>query len=259
MNTPEDPLPKPPFVERRKRQPARIGGLDARGLFNSIGLVLYLAAMTVALVGGGRLIWGVFIDGVAEILKKPDMLVAKSVVLGLAYIFGWLVATITIRAAGSLILPIVVRIYMIICLIAICGLYVKILFKLYGQAYEFRNYIAYIVIMACSLAVLVGLHLILDEHDLRPFSIPLLVISLFQLIAIVVRYIFTSDVKPIYLCGDLFFFIGMISTSSLMLAHKGFLNPLRNIISASFDDRRGRRPQRAYASRSDPDDEGDEQ
>ena len=238
MTTPKAPLPKTaPFVEERKKQPDRIGGFDARGLFCFLGLVLSTGAMTVTLIGGAKLILEIFTEGgLTESLKHLDILLAKPIVLGLAYIFGWIMAAITIRVFGSLILPFIIRIYIIITLVAICGLYIKILQKLYGQAYPLPNYIAYVVIMASSLAVLVGMHLILDGHDLRPLSIPLLIISLIQLGLIVFRYIFTSVVNPVYLWGDLFFFIGMIITSSLMLAHRGLLNPLRKKISAFFDE-----------------------
>jgi hypothetical protein len=238
MATPQKPLPKvPPFFEERKKQPPRIGGFDARGLFSTLGLVLSIGAMTFTLLGGAKLILEIFTEGgLSKSLDNFDMLLTKSIVLGLAYLFGWIVATITIRVFGNLILPLIIRIYILISLIAVCGLYIKILQKLYGQVYHPLNYIAYVVIMASSLAVLVGMHLILDGHDLRPFSIPLLFISLIQLGLIVFRYIFTSDAKSVYLWGDLFFFIGMIITSSLMLAHKGLLNPLRNKISAFFDE-----------------------
>jgi hypothetical protein len=233
---PKGPLPKvPPFVEKKK-EPARIGRFEARNLFSTLGLVLSVGAMTATLLGGAKLILEIFTEGgLSKSLDNFDMLLTKAIVLGLAYLFGWIVATITIRVFGNLILPVIIRIYILISLGAVCGLYIKILLKLYGQTYHLPNYIAYVVIMASSLAVLVGMHLILDGHDLRPFSIPLFFISLIQLGLIVFRYIFTSNAKSIYFWGDLFFFVGMIITSNLMLAHRGLLNPLRNKITSYFD------------------------
>ena len=147
MTTPKAPLPKTaPFVEERKKQPDRIGGFDARGLFCFLGLVLSTGAMTVTLIGGAKLILEIFTEGgLTESLKHLDILLAKPIVLGLAYIFGWIMAAITIRVFGSLILPFIIRIYILITLVAICGLYIIILLKLYGQAYPLPNYIRYVV------------------------------------------------------------------------------------------------------------------
>ena len=81
-----------------------------------------------------------------------------------------------------------------------------------------------------------GLHLIIEDHDLRPFSIPLLIISLYQLGQIVVRYVFdTVGVKPEFLWKDIVFFLGMTGVSIFMLAHIGLLGPIRRQLTNYFD------------------------
>ena len=81
---------------------------------------------------------------------------------------------------------------------------------------------------------MVGLHLIVEDHDLRPLSIPLLVISMFHLALIVFRYVFTQANQD-YLVTDLIFFFMMASFGYLMLAHIGLLAPLRTQLTHYFD------------------------
>jgi hypothetical protein len=80
-----------------------------------------------------------------------------------------------------------------------------------------------------------GLHLIIEGHDLRPFAIPLLIISLIQLGLIVFRYVFTGTANGSYLWRDLLFFLGMAIFSFYMLAHVGLLKPLRTRLTNYFD------------------------
>jgi hypothetical protein len=96
------------------------------------------------------------------------------------------------------------------------------------------RYWAYLIIIMSGLGALVGLHLIIEDHDLRPFSIPILVISMIQLGLIVFRYVFT-DANSAYLWGDLVFFLAMATFGFLMLAHMGLLAPLRKRLTNYFD------------------------
>jgi hypothetical protein len=90
------------------------------------------------------------------------------------------------------------------------------------------------MIVASGLGALVGLHLILEDHDLRPFSIPILVMSMIQLGLIVFRYVFNSADSR-YLFNDLLFFGMMAVFGFLMLAHIGLLTPLRRKLTNYFD------------------------
>jgi hypothetical protein len=141
---------------------------------------------------------------------------------------------VAIRVYGNLVLPFVINFFMWICLLGVCALYVLILQKLYVQGYPFWKFWAYLMIVASGLFALVGLHLILEDHDLRPFSIPLLVISMIQLGLIVFRYVFTPA-DSLYLLNDLLFFGAMATFGFLMLAHIGLLTPLRRRLTNYFD------------------------
>jgi hypothetical protein len=97
------------------------------------------------------------------------------------------------------------------------------------------RYWAYLIMLAAGLAAMVGLHLILEDHNLRPLSIPLLVISMIHLGLIAIRYVFTDTAKLDYLWKDLLFFFVMGLFAFLMLAHMGLLTPLRSQLTHYFD------------------------
>jgi hypothetical protein len=105
---------------------------------------------------------------------------------------------------------------------------------LYDQTYTWLRFWAYLVIVVSALGAMVGLHLIVEDHDLRPLAIPLLVISMIHLGLIVFRYVFTVANSD-YLFTDLIFFLTMAGFGYLMLAHIGLLTPLRTQLTNYFD------------------------
>lgn len=205
--------------------------LSQRGMFSILMLLASILALGFALLGGAKLILDIFSVG---LLNSLNGLSTKVLVVGLAYGVGWLTAMIAIRVYGNLVLPFVINFFIWGCLIGVCALYILILQRLYDQAYDLPHYWAYLMIIAAGLAAMVGLHLIIEDHDLRPFSIPLLVISVIQLGLIVFRYVFTVA-NPTYLWKDLLFFFMMALFSYLMLAHIGLLKPLRIQLTNYFD------------------------
>ena len=206
--------------------------LSQRGLFSILMLFASVGALGFALLGGAKLVLDIFSVG---LMNSLNGLSTKALVIGLAYAVGWVTAMVAIRVYGNLVLPFVINFFTWGCLIGVCALYVLILQKLYDQAYDSTHYWAYLIIVASGLAAMVGLHLIIEGHDLRPFSIPLLIISMIQLGLIVFRYVFTTDANAAYLWGDLLFFIVMATFSFLMLAHIGLLEPLRTQLTNFFD------------------------
>jgi hypothetical protein len=205
--------------------------LSQRGMLSLLMLLASIGALSFALIGGAKLILDIFSIGLINSLSGIS---TKAVVVGLAYGVGWITAMIAIRVYGNLVLPFVINFLTWGCLIGVCALYVLILQRLYDQAYDLPHYFAYLMVVATGLAAMVGLHLIIEDHDLRPFSIPLLIISLIQLGLIVFRYVFT-DANPTFLWKDLFFFLSMAALAYLMLAHIGILKPLRTRLTNYFD------------------------
>lgn len=205
--------------------------LSQRGMFSILMLLASIGALGFALIGGSKLVLDIFGVG---LLNSLNGLSTKVLVIGLSYGVGWVTAMVAIRVYGNLVLPFVINFFMWGCLIGVCALYVLILQRLYNQAYDLPHYWAYLMIVAAGLGAMVGLHLILEGHDLRPFSIPLLVISMIQLGLIVFRYVFAAG-NPAYLWKDLLFFFAMGAFAYLMLAHIGLLTPLRTRLTNYFD------------------------
>lgn len=181
--------------------------------------------------GAGKLVFDVFDDGLANNL---DGILVKVIVLGFSFFFGWGIGLVSIRGFGNLVYPIVIKLYAWGCLIAVAVLYIKVIQKLYGQQYDLLHFWAYLIILLGGLFVLICLHLLMEEHDLRPFAIPLLVISVLQLFVIVRRYVFTTNSNSWMLVGDLTIFIIMIAISALMLMHIGIMAPVRARVNGLF-------------------------
>ena len=202
-----------------------------RGLLSLLMLMASVGALSIALLSGAWLVFDILEVGLEASFST---LPAKVLVIGLAYAVGWVTAMIAIRVYGNLVLPFIINYLIWGCLVGVCLLYVQILGKMYDQAYTFQKFSAYLLIMIGALGALIGLHLIIEGHDLRLHSIPLLVICMIHLALIVFRYVFTQANQD-YLVTDLVFFFMMASFGYLMLAHTGLLEPLRRSLTYYFD------------------------
>jgi hypothetical protein len=213
-------------------QPQSGKKISQRGLLSISMLLVSVGALTISVLGFSRLVLDIFGMGLSASL---GVMGTKVFVIGLAYVAGWLTAMIAIRVYGNLILPMIINWFTWGCLVGVCVLYVLVLQRLYTQGYDTLHYWAYIMIVASGLTAMVGLHLVIEDHDLRPYSVPLLIISMFQLGLIVHRYVFTSTAKAAFLWKDLLFFLAMSAFSIFMLAHIGLLEPLRRQLANYFD------------------------
>lgn len=211
------------------------GHLSQRGMLSLVMLLVSVGTFGIAGVSGAKLVFTILRDSPQKDVSFV-ILMTQVIVIGLAYVVGWVTAMVAIRVYGNLILPILINWFTWACLFAVCYLYIAILQRMYNQPEDIGRFFKYLVVMAGGLAALVGLHLIIEDHDLRPFSIPLLLISLGQLGMIVYRYVFDVEgVRPGFLWEDLIFFAAMIIVSISMLAHWGILEPLRTRFTNYFD------------------------
>lgn len=225
----------PPNNHHPPTQPRNGRKVSQRGLLSIAMLILSMGAFGIAALAAVKMIVDVFGD-------KADIPVVvvfvQIVVVGLAYAVGWVTAMVAIRVYGNLILPTLIKWCTVGCLLAVCYLYLAILKRMYDQPENIGTFIKYLLVLAGGLGALIGLHLIVEDHDLRPFSVPLLLISLSQLGLIVFRYVFdTADVRASFLWEDLVLFFMMSSVSVSMLAHWGLLEPLRQQLTHFFDSR----------------------
>lgn len=208
------------------------GGVSQRALLSLAMMLFSMGGLTIAMLAGVKLVYDILQVGLQQSL---DGLLIKVIVVGLAYLVGWVTSMLAIRVYGNLVLPFIINIYIWGCMTGICILYLLILQRLYDQQYDMFRFIAYIVIMGAGLIAMIGLHLIIEGHNLRPLALPLLMINLIQLGLIVLRYVFTDNAKPGYVINDLIFFGSMAAFSIFMLAHIGLLAPLRNRLTNYFD------------------------
>ena len=216
-------------------QPRKGRKVSQRGLLSIAMLILSMGAFGIAALAAIKMILDVFGD---KTNTSIVVVAVQIIVVGLAYAVGWVTAMVAIRVYGNLILPMLIKASTLVCLVAVCYLYLVILKRMYAQPDDLGKFIKYLMVMAGGLGALIGLHLIVEDHDLRPFSVPLLLISLSQLGLIVFRYVFdTDELKAGFLWKDLVFFFMMSSVSVSMLAHWGILEPLRQQLTNYFDKR----------------------
>ena len=223
MNQPSDQAPLQP----------RNGKVSQRGLLSIAMLILSMGAFGIAALAAVKMVLDVLGENTNTSIVAA---VVQIIVVGLAYTVGWVTAMVAIRVYGNLILPMMIKWCVWGCLAAVCYLYLQILKRMYAQPDDLGKFIKYVLVMVGGLGALLGFHLIIEDHDLRPLSVPLLLISLSQLGLIVFRYVFdTADVKVWFLWKDLAFFLMMSTVSVFMLAHWGILDPLRGRLTNYFD------------------------
>jgi hypothetical protein len=251
---PKNDLPKvPPFViERkaapvnqeppRKPAPARNNNRNfssnnhrypsERGMLSVMILLFSSASLSISMAGGAWVGFGILQEGIAE----QTGLVAKIIATGLAYLVGWVAGIFGIRILGNLILPIVVQVYSWFTVVGVCVLQIEIISKLFKQEYSPEKFVLYVTMFSAGLLALIGLHLLMENQSLRIFSFPMLAICLAHLFVIVFHYVFfpSDNVKYEYLWGDTIFFLFTGVVSTLMLAHLGILDGLRDSIDHYF-------------------------
>jgi hypothetical protein len=207
--------------------------VSTRGLLSLTMLLISMVSLSIALFAGAVLALSVLLDSQGS----REGIWYKILAIGLSYLVGWIVALVAVRAFHNLVLPILINVYAWLVLFGISGLYIAIIGKLFRQAYTMESFIKYAAVMAGGLVALIGLHLLVENHRLRLFAVPLLVISLCHLYLIVFHYVIVSNDSVQYekLWGDVAFFLGMALVSVLMLAHLGVMNGLRRWIDNLFD------------------------
>lgn len=207
--------------------------VSQRGLLSIAMLIFSMGAFGIAALAAVKMIFDVLGD---KSNTAVAMVMVQIIVIGLAYAVGWFTALVAIRVYGNLILPMLIKGCAWACLVAVCYLYIVILQRMYNQPDDLGKFIKYVLVIAGGLGAMVGFHLIIEDHDLRPFSIPLLIVSLGQLGMIVFRYVFDVEkVNPGFVWKDLVLFFVMIAFSVAMLAHWGVLAPLRGGLTNYFD------------------------
>jgi hypothetical protein len=218
----------PPFFEETTHPPANKTTQTMRMVMMLIGL----GALGVSMLGGARLLWEILAEGLAN---NQDTIGAKLLWVAIPYVFGWIVSLISIRAMNNLVLPLIIQFFIAATITGITLLYGRVIQMLYMEAFSASHYLRYSLVFAAGFAALVGLHLLIEDHDLRPFCIPILVATLIHLFVAVLHYVFQEG-KSTFAMGDLMYFVGMLVIVILMALHLGVLNPFRHTIDRVFLD-----------------------
>jgi hypothetical protein len=219
----------PPFINQPVA-PEEKSRSDDRSTMSLSTMIFGLAALSLSMIAGGIFIYDVFQEG---LINSMDTAWIQAIPVALAYGVGWVLCLISMRSFNNLVLPLLIKYYSWFTLAGVLILYVKIMGKLFGQNYDMAHFFAYNVILISGMMALLGLHLLLEERHFRRYSIPVMVVSILHLTLILLRYVVMMG-DPMYLLGDLYFFLVMFGLAVLMLAHLGILNPLRNRINIFF-------------------------
>jgi hypothetical protein len=195
-------------------------------------LLVSFLSFGIAMAGATWVATDIFDKG----LENQIGILPKVFAIGLAYVIGWIVSIISVRVLGHSNHPLLIKVLAWITLAGLCILQIAIIYKLYAQAYSNSRFILYLLMMGIGLLALIGFHLIVEDHDLVPFSFPILVVSLIHLIVIVSHYVFAEleEDKYAYFWSDAFFFLFTTAIGVLMLSHLGLLNGARKFIALTF-------------------------
>ena len=206
--------------------------MPQNGVLWVVILLVSLLSFGIAMAGAAWVAFDVFDKG----LENQIGILPKTVAIGLAYVIGWIVSIFAIRILGHLTLPFVIKIFAWVTLAGLCALQIAIILKLFNQSYSNFKFVVYLLMMVIGLFALIGFHLIVENHSLVPFSFPILMVSLFHLILIVLHYVFADleEDKYAYFWSDAIFFLFTTVIGVLMLTHLGMLNGIRRYINRTF-------------------------
>jgi hypothetical protein len=224
---PQNPLRNSPYLENKRK------------MIRQASMLVGFLGLTIAMAGGAKLMFDILTD-----VSNLTGLLAKVISLGLSFLLGWVVSLVCIRGMGNLVLPLIIKAYIFLTACGILGIYARVVYKLFMELFRPDvHYVRYSIAIFTGFAVLVGLHLLLEDHDLRPFSIPFLVAGVMHLAAMVAHYVFLdAELADITIAGDVYFFAVLMVIAILMLVHLGIFNIPRNIINYFFAKNRSAAP-----------------
>jgi hypothetical protein len=219
----------------RKTRPPRRGAVNTGGMISLATMFVSLATMSIAMGGGLILIFDILDKGLDENMSTIPV---KLIVLGFAFLFGWGIGLVSIRAFRNRVYPAVVKLYAWGCVAAAGVLYIKVIQKLYEQDYDNSKLGMYVMMLVGVMFILLCLHLLLEEHDPRPLAIPLLIVSIVHVFVIVYHYVFDlepgKEVLMRFVLGDFMILFLMITIPALILINGNILTPVRETISGIF-------------------------
>ncbi len=216
----------PPFIE----DPPPVSQGKTVQTMRPVMMVVGAGTLLISMLGAGKLLWEILSEGLPDI----DVLGAKLLWVVIPFLVGWIVSLIDIRVMNNLVLPLIIRGFIWVTLFGILAIYVRTINRLYTEAFFASHFLRYSLVFAAGFCLLVSLHLLIEDHDLRPYSMPILVMALIHLLIAVFHYVF-QDGDPAFAMGDVVYFFFMLIMFTLMSLHLGLLNPFRRTVDRWFE------------------------
>lgn len=191
--------------------------------FNYSTLTLSAIGLLADILGIGKLAYDVIVA------RQLSDLGFKMIVLVLVFLFGVGLGVISIKGFQNTSLLSIAQFYAWVYVAIACLSYLGISFSLNKQGYTFGTYVAFVFVILAELLAMYALHVVIDDHDIRQYSIPILGVCLVHAILVVYAYVFIPVPVSLYLAGDLFFFTAMTLIGSAMLGDIGFGTMLSRI------------------------------
>lgn len=216
----------PPFIE----EPPPAHQSNTPQFIRLVLMLVGFITLLISMLGAGKLLWEILNSG----LPDTDVLIAKLFWLVIPFTVGWIVSLINIRVLNNLLHPLMIRGFIWLILGGILSIYVRIIYKLYTQDFFAEQYLRYSLVFVAGFSALVGFHLLLEDHDLRPYSIPIALVTFIHLLTAVLHYVFQDGSNLDFAIGDGIWLFSMVSICLLMALHLGILNPFRQTLDRLF-------------------------
>ncbi len=181
---------------------------NQRLIFGTLVFTLAALCLLINLLGMARLAYDVVVLG------APTNYLAKVVILGLVYLFGLGLGTLSYRRFQNDAFPRFATVYAWGYLAITCLTYLGATFRVSLHDYSLLLYGAFILTIVLQLAAVLALRLFIPGKAIGVFAIPMIAIVLFHLGLVVYQYIFASMPVTAYLWGDLLFLVTMTAVSS---------------------------------------------
>lgn len=197
---------------------------NQRLVFGTLVFTLSALCLLINLLGMARLAYDVVVLGVVT------GLLVKVVILGLVYVFGLGLGTVSYRRFENTAFPQFATVYAWVYLALVCLTYLGATFRVSLHDYSVLLYGAFLFIILLELAAVIALRLFIPGKAIGIFAIPMIAIVLFHLGLVVYQYIFNDMPVTAYLAGDLFFLLAMTAVSSALLGENAFRSLMERVI-----------------------------
>jgi hypothetical protein len=197
---------------------------NQRLIFGTLVFTLSALCLLINLVGMTRVAYDVVVLGVLA------GLLVKVVILGLVYVFGLGLGTVSYRRFENAAFPQFATFYAWAYLALACFTYLGATFRVSLHDYSLLLYGAFFLVILIELAAVLALRLFIPGRAIGIFAIPMIAIVLFHLGLVVYQYVFASTPVTTYLLGDLVFLLTMAGVSSALLGENAFRSLMERVI-----------------------------